>query len=95
MRARPAQPSPRFHPGAAAAFPSLPFLLSCGASTTLLVRLQCVCHGTKPKMQATATLLALTDPRGDKYVCLPLRKAGGKRETDQTVKWLKLALKIK
>lgn len=49
----------------------LPFLLRCGASKTLLVHLQHACQ-TKPEMQATATLLALTDPRGDKYVCLLL-----------------------
>lgn len=72
--AQPAQPLPSSYPSAAAGLPSLPFLLSYGTSTTLLARLQHVCHETEPKMQATATLLALTDPRGDKYVCLLLHE---------------------
>lgn len=39
-------------------------------------------------MQAAATLLALADPRGDKYVCLLIcaRETVGKRATAQTAK---------
>lgn len=49
---------------------TFPAKLRCKQNT--MVHLQCACHPTKPEMQATATLLALTDPRGDKYVCLLL-----------------------
>lgn len=46
-------------------------------------------------MQAAATLLALTDPTGDKYICLLTcaSKAVGKRATAQTVKQIKIHIK--
>lgn len=64
------------------------FLLSSEAITPFLVNLGCVCHQNKSKMQAAATLLAHTDPRGDKYVCLLICASVtfGKRATAQTAK---------
>lgn len=61
----------------------LPSLLSCKASKPFLVNLGCVCHQNKSKMQGGATLLALTDPKHDKYVCLLLgaSETVGKRAT--------------
>lgn len=44
------------------------FLAGLGHNQTVL-NLGCVCHQDKFKMQA-ATLLALTVPKGNKYVCL-------------------------
>lgn len=67
---------------------SLSFLLSSEVSKPFLVNLGCVCHQNKTKMQAAATLLALADARGDKYVCLLIcaRETAGKRATAQTAK---------
>lgn len=64
------------------------FLLSSEAIEPFLVNLGCVCHQNKSKMQAAATLLAHTDPRGDKYVCLLISASVtvGKRATAQTAK---------
>lgn len=59
------------------------FLLSSEAIKLFLVNLRCVCHQNKPQMQAAANLLAHTDPRGDKYVCLLIctSETVGKRAT--------------
>lgn len=64
------------------------FWLSSEAIEPFLVNLGCVCHQNKSKMQAAATLLAHTDPRGDKYVCLLICASVtvGKRATAQTAK---------
>lgn len=47
-------------------------------------------------MQATATLLALTNLRGDKYICLLLSasNADGERDTDGAAKQIKHALEL-
>lgn len=73
-QAEPARPRRCSYPSAAARLTPVPLLPSWGASTMLPVLLHRACHKTKPKPQATATLLALTDPRGDKYFCLPLHE---------------------
>lgn len=63
-------------------------LLSSEAAKPFLVNLGNVCHQDRSHMQATATLLALSDPRGDKYICLLTRasKTAGKEVTDRTAK---------
>lgn len=63
-------------------------LLSSEATKPFLVNLGNVCHQDRSQMQATATLLALSDPRGDKYICLLTRasKTVGKEVTDRTAK---------
>lgn len=47
-------------------------------------------------MQATATLLALTNLRDDKYICLLLcaSKADGERDTDGAAKQIKHGLEL-
>lgn len=63
-------------------------LLSSETAKPFLVNLGNVCHQDRSQMQAAATLLALTDPKGDKYICLLTRasKTVGKEVTDQTAK---------
>lgn len=72
-------------------------LLSSETTKPFLVNLGNVCHQDRSQMQAAATLLALTDPRGDKYICLLTHasKAVGKEVTDRTAKQIKFRFNTK
>jgi hypothetical protein len=63
-------------------------LLSSKTTKLFLVNLGNVCHQDRSQMQAAATLLAVPDPWGDKYICLLTRasKTVGKDVTDRTAK---------
>lgn len=64
------------------------FLLSSEAIKPFLINLGCICHQNKSKMQAAATLLAHTDPKVDKYICLLIcaNKTVGKRAVAESAK---------